>query len=320
VSIALRSFRNTDTDAICRIWNDHHAGQPTCQMTPLQFELCVLAKPYFHAEQLMVASVDEELKGFAHFAPAIAEEGWVNPDGHSILSSLCVSPYEEETILAEILLAEIERAQIAKGARCSLTRPMPPECPFYLGLGLGDSMMGITTNDRRAYSWLIKAGYEPRIATSGWELHLSEFQAPIDRLQIQIRRNAHVDRMLEEPQMPWWHACVLGHTEPTGFQLTLRSEGQVAQDLLVWNVSPELATSSESVVWMWPIQVGPSQQSTDQLVFLIAEALRQMAEERVDVVRTVSDSSQQLVAAVLTRLGFRNSLSGVVLEKQFTEV
>jgi hypothetical protein len=298
-------------------------------MTPLQFELAVLAKPYFQPEQLMIATVDDQLQGFTHCSlPLVINSKPVETEAvsaeeeqrstTSILSALCVMPGENEAILADILLAETERAQLALGSTECITKPLPPASPFYLGFGFGDSMMGITTNDQRAYEWLTSAGYRPREATSGWELELSQFQAPVDRLQIQIRRTAHVDRLLEEPQMPWWHACVLGHTEPTGFQLTMRSEGRVAQYLLVWSVSPELSTAPESVVWMWPIEVTANQQSTDQLVFLIAEALRQMVDERVDVVRTVSGAAQTLVTNTLTRLGFRNTLSGMILEKRFS--
>ena len=223
-------------------------------------------------------------------------------------------------MLAEILLDESEKFQIEGGSLGSITKPTPPDCPFYMGLGFGDSMMGITTSDQRAYGWLTKSGFQPRTATSGWELHLDGFQPPVDRLQIQIRRTAHVDRMIEEPQMPWWHACILGHTEPTGFQLTLRSEGRVAQYLLVWSVSQELVTAPESIAWMWPIEVTANQQSTDQLIFLIAEALRQLAEERVQAVRTVSHSANTLATNALTRLGFRNSISGMILAKRFDTV
>jgi hypothetical protein len=76
-------------------------------------------------------------------------------------------------------------------------------------------------------------------------------------------------------------------------------------------------TTPESIVWIWPIDVIESTQSADQLVFLLSESLRQMAEDRVEVVRTFSDSAKTLVTSVLTRLGFRNANSGVVLEKLY---
>lgn len=315
--IAIRSFKNTDTSSICKVWNAHHAELAVGAISALHFELAVLAKPYFVAENLLLAIEDEVVVGFLHLAHASSADLSETDTTRGVLAALCIVPSPDEAEIAEELLARADKLLSDSGAICCTTRPMPPDSPFYLGLGSGDSMMGITTADQRTYSWLVKAGWVARVATSGWELFLDNFHPPVDRLQIQIRRNAHVDRLLDEPLLPWRQACLLGHTEPTGFQLTLRVEGTVAQELLVWSVGQELMTTPESVVWLWPIEVGETSQESDQLIFLLSESLRQMTEDRVEVVRTVSDSAKTSVTSVLTRLGFRNSISGVVLEKRY---
>lgn len=313
--IVIRSYKNTDTHSICKIWNAHHAELNVGAISSLHFELAVLAKPYFVAENLLLAFRDETPVGFLHVAHASSIDLTDIDTSRGVLAAMCIVPSAEEADVAAKLLSAADQLLSSSNALSCSTRPMPPHCPFYLGLGCGDSMMGITTADQRVYSWLAKAGWVPRVATSGWELFLDNFQPPIDRLQIQIRRNAHVDRLLDEPLLPWRQACLLGHTEPTGFQLTLRAEGTVAQELLVWSVGQELLTSPESIVWLWPIQVGPTSQDADQLIFLLSESLRQMAEDRVEVVRTVSDSAKTSVTSVLTRLGFRTARNGVVLDK-----
>ena len=318
MAIAIRSYRNTDTDSICKVWNAHHAGLGAGPISSLHFELAVLAKPYFVGKDLLVATVDDELQGFLHLSNASAADLTDTDSQRGVLSALCVAPGEYEDDIAAALLSRADQVLAEVGVKSCATRPMPPDCPFYLGLGPGDSMMGITTADQRTYGWLVEAHWVPRQATSGWELFLVNFQPPVDRLQIQIRRMAHVDRMLDEPMLPWRQACLLGHTEPTGFQLTMRAEGTVAQELLVWSVGQELMTAPESVVWLWPIEVVESTQMADQLVFLLSESLRQMADDRVEVVRTYSDSAKTLVTSVLTRLGFRNANSGVVLEKLYS--
>ena len=317
VAIAIRSYRNTDTASICRVWNAHHAGLGVGPISSMHFELAALAKPYFVAEDLLVAMEDEVMRGFLHLSSASTSDLTETDSNRGVLSALCVVPSENEAEIAAALLSRADQVLAESGVTSCATRPMPPNCPFYLGLGAGDSMMGITTADQRTYGWLVKADWVPRQATSGWELFLHSFQPPVDRLQIQIRRAAHVDRMLDEPLLPWRQACLLGHTEPMGFQLTLRAEGTVIQELLVWNVGQELMTTPESIMWLWPIEVVESTQIADQLVFLLSESLRQMAEERVEVVRTYSDSAKTLVTSVLTRLGFRNATSGVVLEKLY---
>lgn len=317
MAIAIRSYRNTDTASICEVWNAHHSGLAVGPISSIHFELAVLAKPYFVAENLLVATDDDVIRGFLHFANASTADLTEADATRGVLSALCVVPGEDEAEIAAALLLRADQLLVNSAVTSCASRLMPPDCPFYLGLGTGDSMMGITTADQRTYAWLVAAGWVPRFATSGWELFLDNFHPPVDRLQIQIRRTAHVDRLIDEPQLPWRQACLLGHTEPTGFQLTLRAEGTVVQELLAWSVGQELMTTPDSIVWLWPIEVGAAQ-SADQIVFLLAEALRQMAEERVEVVRTCSDSSKTLVTSVLTRLGFRNANSGVVLEKTYS--
>ena len=286
VAIVIRSYLNTDTASICQIWNAHHAGLAVGPIATMHFELAVLAKSYFVAEDLLVAVDDGLIRGFLHLSYGSTADLADADNKRGVLSALCVVPGTDESEIAAALLTQADELLSKSGVRSCATRPMPPDCPFYLGLGAGDSIMGITTADQRTYGWLIKGGWVPRVATSGWELFLGSFHPPVDRLQIQIRRNAHVDRMLDEPLLPWRQACLLGHTEPTGFQLTLRTEGTVAQELLVWSVGQELMTTPESIVWLWPIEVVESTQIADQLVFLLSESLRQMAEDRVEVVRT----------------------------------
>ncbi len=286
-------------------------------MRPIQFELTVLAKPYFRPEDLLLA-VDERdrVMGFLHFANASSDDLTDESDSKYLISVLCVDPdAESDSEIANRLLTACESMLHQRQATAYSTRPMLPDCPFYLGLGFGDSCMGITTGEQREFHWLTQAGFQQERATSFWQIDLASFQAPVDRLQIQIRRSAHVDRILDEPVLPWRQASTLGHTELMAFQLTLRSERKVVEQLLTWCVGPELATTADAVVWLWPFQVGSRPQASDQLLFLIAESLRQLADDRVDQVRTVSDSSNTAVNHVLSRLGFQNSLNGFVLTK-----
>ncbi len=156
-------------------------------ITPLQVELAVLSKPYFRAEELVLLTVDEAVCGFIHLGDSSGEGlGEANPK-RAVLAALCVVPSEHEAEWAKILLDHADEMLAARGATSCMTRPMPPDTPFYLGMGAGGSMMGITTADQRTYNWLVQAGWTPRVATSGWELMLDVFQPPVDRLQIQIR-------------------------------------------------------------------------------------------------------------------------------------
>ncbi len=110
------------------------------------------------------------------------------------------------------------------------------------------------------------------------------------------------------------------HTETNRFPVDVASRGNRRARTACLDRGTRTHDRSESAVWLWPIEVDETPQSADRLVFLLSESLRQMAEDRVEVVRTVSDSAKTAVTSVLTRLGFRNATSGVVLEKRYMQI
>ncbi len=327
MSLTLRRFRNTDVDALCRVWNAHFADHGyESRIDPLRLELSCLAKPYFESQDLVLAELAEQVVGFMHVGQ-LANSDFSGPAADSTaISALCVEPCQLEADVAQALLAHADEISRARGAAHCHFRPMFPNAAFYLGLGPADSMMGVTSHEHRVCVWLNEAGYRPFAATSQWELELATFQPPVDRLQIQIRRSAHVDRQVDEPRMPWWQACLLGHTEPTAFQLTHRTARVVLNEVLLWVVAPELQTSPDNVAWLWPLNLTASvlpmpaevadSQAKDQLVFLLAETLRALRDDNIELVRTVSAADDPLASQVLKRLGFRARQSGVVFAKE----
>jgi hypothetical protein len=318
VSPTVRTFRNTDVDSICRVWNAHFGDLGfAAQIDPLRLELCSLAKPYFREQDLLIAEEDEQVVGFLHLGQVANDQLTDAEQDAASIAALCVVPSDIEEAVAGALLNCAEAVIAGRNSSLWRYKPMLPDCSFYLGLGPADSMGGATTSERRCCGWLSAAGFLPSLPTSHWELDLTDFQPPVNRIQIQIRRSAHVERLPEEPSMPWWQACVLGHTDPSEFRLTQRSDQQMLGEALFWTVSPELQTVPESVVWMWP----PSKKSeADQTVFLIGEACRQLQNERIDVVRTATAANDTATNGILQRLGFSAVQSGIVFEKKLARV
>lgn len=319
VTLTIRTFRNTDVNEICRVWNEHHAELgPECSINPLRLELCCLAKPYFCESEFFVAEREDAIVGWVHVARTGQENlGDIDQDSAAV-AAICVTPAaEDEDDIAAILLTFVDEQLAERNVSSYAFRPMLPHSSFYLGSGVAGSMIGISAAETRICRWLTAAGYHATVPTNAWELDLAAFQPPMNRVQMQIRRSAQVNREVDEPMLPWWQACVLGHTEPTAFQLTHRTEKRVLNEVLFWTVAPELQSSPESAVWLWPPKATEDvEEDADQLVFLIAESLRQFQEERLDVVRTVSAASDTSRNALLRRLGFSTSESGVVFEKK----
>ncbi|MEZ6136290.1 MAG: hypothetical protein R3C53_15450 [Pirellulaceae bacterium] len=354
MTLSIRNFLNTDVEAVCRVWNAHYADQGySSQIDPLRLELCSLAKPYFDAHELLIAQVRDEIVGFAHVSGPIAAEQTQAVEAASAgmsvraIAALCVVPRPDEAEVASALLRRCDDLCTDRTSVNCMFKPMLPLVGHYLGLGPGDSMIGLSSAEHRVGQWLKDAGYAAQVPTSQWELDMTIYQPPVDRVQVQVRRAAHVNRQVDEPQLPWWQACVLGHTEPTAFYLTDRAQRRVLQDILFWMIAPELQSEPESIAWLWPPHLEPPPQHLqpnssnhtratsfapvgfgasaaasnqpsprDHLLFLLAESLRELQTENIESVRTVTTADDNVMSSLLKRLGFRTRQSGVVFSKQ----
>lgn len=313
----IRTFHNTDVAAICKVWNAHYGDLGAeCRLTPLQMELATLAKPYFVAEDLLVAEHDEQMVGFLHLSPVPNDNLSEVSVSEAAIAALCCVPCDGEGAVAKALLTRAEAMLIERRIAACRFKPPVPSCAFYQGFGPADSMIGATTSERRGCSWLTAAGFTPAQATTQWELDLSTYQPPIDRVQIQIRRSTQIERLADEPAMPWWQACWLGHVEASQYELHHRSEQRMICDALFWTVAVELQTSPDAIAWLWPVAIPTEEQGAEQLTFLLGEVCRQLQSERLDLVRTTTLASDTRLNGILRRLSFVAEQSGMVFEKR----
>ncbi len=302
-------------DAVCAVWNAHHAaaGVPTV-IDPLRLEWFCLAKPYFDGRHLLLAEDQGRVVGWLHYGP-FSDPQMADLSHQAIgISAFCVDPIADSEIALELLDHCLK--SVPSAVEACYFRPLLPHCGFYLGLGPADSMVGATTADARVCEWIQARDFAPVTPACQWELDLSRFQAPVDRQQIQIRRSTLVHRQVDEPLLPWWQACILGHTEPTSFQLTHRAQRRVLGEILMWAISPEIQALPESVVWLWPPATPDEQLDEPQLLFLLAEALRELQAERIDCVRTVSLADETSNTSILRKLGFNVLQNGMVFRRE----
>ncbi len=283
----------------------------------LQFELGCLSKTYFDSEALFIAELAGKVVGFAHLGPAANRDLTDSAVEVATIAALCVSPLEEEAGIAAALLAEVESAATRKGANRCVFRSLLPDVAFYLGLGPAGSLIGATSHEHRMHSWLTSNDYQASEETILWTLDLASFRPPVDRQQMQIRRTAHVNRDVDEPFLPWWQACLLGHTEPTSLQLIHRTEKRVMHEVLCWTVASELKTDPSTNLWLWPPKLD-SVDDTDSLLFLLGESMREFSDERVDYAIVASASHQTHLNDLYRRLGFSAEQSGAIYEKQLS--
>jgi hypothetical protein len=323
VTVTIRPFRNTDLPAICEIWNRHHrsAGRQE-SVTPERMELFVPSKLFFDRDLFLIAWSEERPMGFIHLSPLPDDQlDDFRPD-HVAIAAICVAPDALEDQIAEKLFAATEaHCSQNRWNRCTF-RPALPLCSFYIGMGPADSLAGTLSSEEKVCRWLSAAGYKPAVPTTLWELDLMNFRVPADRIQMLVRRRSVVDRQIQEPALPWWQSCVLGHAETMAFHLTDRIERKTLQEVIMWSLSQSLTGDARRVVWLWPPNMDYSPEDapveiapTDRLLFLLAESLRELQAEQVDALRAVTHSEANQMHQVLHRLGFKAIESGMVFEK-----
>lgn len=313
----IRSFLNTDTPQLSKLWLDHHSAfhsDSTCSASV--WDQCVLSKPFFDRDALALAVAnDGKALGFIHFGFASNLAGDRASDVNAIIHNLCVSQNKDEDNIAAMLLKHAQDTLKFQGATNITALGTLERNAFYLGIGDGDNLMGVVARDARTQRWLAHAGFQPTRPTECWEMDLSSFRPPMDRLQIGIRRTCTVGRLLDEDSDQWWLSSVLGHCEQVRFNLVLRSPPKVEYEIMFWYPDPTYSEIDSSVVRLWLPDVPASDEARERFIYLMAESLRQLQQERKQAVRTYASADQQPTITLLLRLGFRSTEHGMVFAK-----
>ncbi len=313
LTIEIRNFENTDLGLLASIWQQHYQEAGIASSCPTTvWEYCVLSKPFFDPNDFLIARWEGEAVGFVHFANSGNAEGTDSDPSVGLINSLCVIRHPEESRIAQQLLSESTARLKRRGAKMVLGGSSPKHFAFYLGILPGDGMLGVPSCDVRFQQWLLHDGMRPWQPTARWELELASYRPPMDRTQIQIRRQFQVNRVVDGQQLPWWIATSFGHAEQQHFQLASRSQLQLVSSVTFWQPDTTIR-GLDSSGYMMVFEVATDEpEARDRLVFLLSESLRQLQQDRVERVRVVSLSDQVAATNVLQRLGFRSTETGVV--------
>lgn len=314
MSFAIRTFLNTDIPMLAQIWRDHHqAVGLDCACVSNVWEYCILNKPFFDPESLWIVEYAGEAIGFLHATLGSTEDGSDVGRAWGLVNALCVRPHPEEERAVDWLLEAVDRYWLAHGCSLCLATSSPHHQAFYLGIAHGDGLLGVPVEDLRLRGWLGKRGWEAAYPNEWWEIDLTHFRPPMDRQQIQIRRQCQVSRLLDAPPKPWWEASAWGHAEELRFQLQARQAPLEVMELTFWQPDPTIyGLGSRATLLSMPPLPGSSL-GMDRMGFLLAESLRQLQQERVGCVRVVVDMERSPCVQILQRLGFRSIGSGLTL-------
>jgi GNAT superfamily N-acetyltransferase len=188
--------------------------------------------------------------------------------------------------------------------------------PFYLGLYGGSELPGVLQSDVVAQRLFASHGYREIDRTLVLHRTLSDFQAVTDRSQMQIRRRAIVEVIVDPPTRTWWEACTLGEFDLTRFELVPRGGGAPMATATFRSLDPSGIGGSARATGLIDLNVDPSFRRRGLAMFLLSEAFRQFIRDGVTLVE--AQVMQQNVAAqgVYAKLGFREVNQGSVFRKE----
>lgn len=301
-----RSFRNTDPPAICEIWRSQ-VPQRACfrPLTPAVLEATVLSKPFFDRHGLIVAVEGEQVVGFAHagFGP--------NRDGSAldtVVGSTCMLFVDNQRHRSEVpreLLLRSERYLVDRGARQLRGGGDLEIAPFYLGLYGGTSVPGILHSDPLLQRLLGNAGYTETSQRVVMQRQLAGFRPPVDRKQLQLKRKMQVVAERDPRPTNWWEACTTGMTDRCEFTISARTDDAVAGRAIFWDMEPLASSWGVHARGLTQLEVMQSPEQESITVFLLGEAMRQLAAEGVTLVEIHADAADSSLVHSLEKLAFQ---------------
>ncbi|MDZ4818462.1 MAG: GNAT family N-acetyltransferase [Planctomycetota bacterium] len=318
--IQYRVFQNTDPPQLAEVWraSADRVGLAQPMSTEL-FELHVLNKPYFDRQGLIVALSDDRIVGFVHsgFGPNDNESG-VSVD-FGVTSLLLVRPqYQNQGIEVE-LLSRSEAYLRSRGATVLYGGSIWPLNPFYLGLYGGSEMSGVLDSDQSTQQLFLTNGYKAIDRSIVFQRTTADFRAPIDRKFMQIRRRSQVAIVNEPPLNSWWQACILGEFERTEFQLLDRTLGNTLASATFRDLDFAIAAPNVRASGLIEVHADPDSLRQGLATFLLAEAFKQLSEEGIGLIESVTMERNAAARGLYQKLGFQQVAAGNVYRKDASQ-
>ncbi|MFW6172044.1 MAG: N-acetyltransferase family protein [Planctomycetota bacterium] len=304
--IEYRAFRNTDPPALCEIWR--HQAPPRAyyqQLTPAVLENVVLSAPLFDRHGLVVADEDGKPVGFAHAGFARNQDGSGQDKSIGATSMLMVSVSDSRRqAVWRALLERSEQYLVDRGARELHAGGSLDLAPFYLGLHDGAAAPGVLASDRDMLDSFTEAGYVETGRTSVLQRSLTSFRPIVDRQQMRLKRSMRLECRPDPPVANWWEACTVGLTNRFAFTATRCEDDTTIATAVFWDMEPLASSWGIHARGLTQLQMEITEDREAVAIFLIGNALRQMAAEGITLVKAHVNVGHAPLQPVFSRLGF----------------
>ncbi len=311
-----RTFRNTDPPALASLWRSRAAPSWLVQpISPDLLEQLIFAKLYFDYGGLFLAENDGRLAGFAHagFGPN-AEQRWICSDC-GVICAVLVQPDAADAETAAGLIESCEKYLRDRGAKTIYGGGFASLDPFYVGLYGGAELPGILDADAAARTAFAARGYREVERFTILERELDGVELPIDRRQMQVRRQMLVEVVPDAPTRTWWEACTVGEFELTRFEAVPRVGGSPAAAAAFRSMEPSGTTTVSRSVGLLDLSVDESYRRRGLATFLLSEAFRHFLRQGITHVTVQSQQTNAAALGLFDKFGFQPREQGGVWKK-----
>lgn len=314
--LTYRTFQNTDPPVLAELWRSR-VGQTGLlePVSPDLLEQLVFAKLYFDYDGLIVARDDGRPVGFAHagFGPNDAADG-ISTE----LGVVCLLLVRPDCAVGEVSAGLLERCEQYlrdRGAKVIYGGGIQPLNPFYLGLYGGSELPGVMHSDQVARDLFDSHGYREIDRTLCLRRELDDFQAVIDRQQMQIRRRMIVEVTDDMPTRSWWEACTMGGFDLTQFELIPRGGGPAIARAVFRSMEASGSVGVVRAAGLIELSVDRAHRRKGLSIFLLSEAFRQFIRQGVMLVEAQAMQHNAIALAMYHKLGFQQVGQGSVFRK-----
>jgi ribosomal protein S18 acetylase RimI-like enzyme len=313
----IRSFRNTDPPKLVDVWQSRRDPDGLRALISAEtLDQFVLGRPYFDPSGFLLAESEGRVLGFAHaaFGANEAEDAVSTDFGTTCM--IVVRPDCDENQVATALLQSAEEYLLKRGAKVIYGGGIRPMNGFYLGLYGGSEVPGILESDAVAQKAFQAAGYREIDRTLLFRRNLHNFEAVVDRRQMQVRRQMVVEVVVDPPMRSWWEACTIGAFELTKFSLKQRTGGAAAATALFRRMEIVPTTMLPWSLGLIDVWVDDSARRRGFATFLLSEAFRQFNRDGTHEVEVQAMQHNLAAHSLYRRMGFQQFGQGSVFRKE----
>jgi GNAT superfamily N-acetyltransferase len=310
------AFLNTDAPALVELWNRQTSRRALTQpMSLLLLEEWVFNKPYFDRYGLLVAKEDDRLVGFAHAGFAASADGLRLSTEAGAVNLVLVAEHPQREIIARGLLEQCESYLVSHGARTLSAGCVQPAHGFYLGLYGGSESPGVLESDADSLALFRNNGYTEVEQHAILQRHLANFRPPVDRKQVQIRRQYYVESEVNPAATSWLEAWTMEPFDRVRHRLFKRGAEEACGSVMTRCRGCLSGNSSAGIIGLDGLHIPSEQRGQGLGAFLLAEALRSVQGIGAAVAEVQIAQCNPPALALFKKLGFQQVDRGWMLRK-----